>query len=290
MLIRYGQIAYAPEDGAGGAGGADGSATAPWYEGKASPEHVAVWQNKQWDLSDPVKLTSQLTESYRNAERMIGVPSAELLRIPKADDEAGQKAFWQKFGVPAEPAGYGLAEVKFADGTPVDEQFLKSFSEQAATLNVPATAAKGLLQHFMKHLEGSAASEATATATAQAAATAALRANWGANWETNMFVAKQAATALGVTPEIVATLETQIGYDKVMEFFRQVGTRIGEDKYVSTPGAGGNKGVMTREQAVQQKATLIADKDWAARYTRGDKKAFDEMYALNTLIAGGMTG
>lgn len=257
----------------------------PWYEGKVNPEHVGLWQLKQWDISDPAKLADQVTASYREAEKKLGVPSAELLRIPKADDPAGQKAFWQKFGVPTDKSGYGLEGVKFADGTELDAGFRDAFAETAEKLNVPADAAKGLLQHFMKHLEGSEAGETAATQNKLAAQTQALRANWGSNWEANMFIAKQAAQALGVTPEVVATLENAIGYDQVMEFFRNVGVRIGEDRYIAGNGPGGSKGVMTRDAALVQKQQLMNDKDWVKKYTAGDKAAFDQIYALNTLIA-----
>jgi hypothetical protein len=138
----------------------------------------------------------------------------------------------------------------------------------------------------MKHMESEAAAETQTTQTTLAAQRQLLAANWGTNYETNLFIARQAATALGITPEIVQTLENQIGYDKVMEFLRNVGVRIGEDKYISTPGAGGNNKVMTREQAVARVTELKQDKDWVARYLRGDKKEFDEMTALNQMIAG----
>ena len=43
-------------------------------------------------------------------------------------------------------------------------------------------------------------------------------------------IAQQAAKALGATPEQVAALESVVGYDKVMEMFRSIGSKIGEDK------------------------------------------------------------
>ena len=260
--------------------------TEPWYHGKVSPEHVGVWQNKipAADLADPVKVAGHLTELYRNSEKFNGVPTAELVRIPKPEDVDGTKAFWQKFGAPVDAAGYQLEALKRGDGSDLDPVFAKGLAEAASKFNIPAPAAQGLVAEFLKLQDAEAVSAKVATDSALVAETNALRTSWAGNWEANMFVAKQAATALGVPPEVVANLEKQIGYAKTMEFFRNVGTRIGEDKYVQNPQGGASKGIMTREGAMAKVAELKSDKEWVARYLRGDKREYDEMYALNVLI------
>jgi hypothetical protein len=101
-----------------------------------------------------------------------------------------------------------------------------------------------------------------------------------------MFVAKRAATALGVTPEAVAALEGVVGYKAVMELFRNVGSKIGEDKFVQSITPGGAPGVMTKEQAVERKAALMADQVWTKAYLAGDAAKAAEMLALNTMIVG----
>ena len=98
------------------------------------------------------------------------------------------------------------------------------------------------------------------------------------------FVAKQAAAKLGVTPEQVAALEQTVGYAKVMEMFRDIGTKIGEAKFVSSTGPTG--GIMTREQAVAKRAELMGDTNWAKRYLDGGAPEAREMNALLVLIAG----
>ncbi len=103
-----------------------------------------------------------------------------------------------------------------------------------------------------------------------------------------MFVARQAAQALGIDPATVQTLENAIGYDKVMEMFRNVGARIGEDKYVQGGGSNGQGGgAMTQGQAMARKTELMADKGWVSKYLAGDAAAQREMTALNTMIIGG---
>ena len=132
---------------------------------------------------------------------------------------------------------------------------------------------------------GQAAAQAVETEAALIAAKERLAANWGANAEANLFVAKQAAAKLGVTPEAVAALEKVVGYDQVMSLFHNIGTKIGEDKFVQNPNPA-IPGVMSREQAVAQRAELMNDSTFTKRYLDGEAAAFRQMTALNTLIVG----
>ena len=109
--------------------------------------------------------------------------------------------------------------------------------------------------------------------------------SWGPNFETNKFVAAQAARALGVDPATVTALENQVGYAKVMEMFRNIGTKIGEDKFVAGAAPAGN-GAFTREQAMERKAELMRDGAWVAKYLAGDNQAGREMTGLNVMISG----
>jgi hypothetical protein len=259
-------------------------AGAAWYEGKVDPGVLGLWQNKGWDHTDPVKLANQITTAYNEAEKFIGAPSNEIIRMPKPGDEAGTKAMWQRLGAPADAAGYDFSGVKTAAGTDPDASFQDFMRTQAAGLHLPKDTASALASAFVKFTEGQKLAADATTAASLVTAKADLAKNWGQNFEANKFVATQAARALGIDAETVTALENQVGYAKVMEMFRTIGTKIGEDKFVT--GSNSPSGVMTRDQAIARKAELMADKEWTKSYMNGDAAKGREMKGLLTLIVG----
>src|SRR5258708_36738726 len=83
-------------DGAasGGAAGGDAAAAAaaaaaatvgakPWHDG-IEAETLGFWQNKGYDLTSPLKLATELTKQYPQAETHIGAPTGRLHRRPRA--------------------------------------------------------------------------------------------------------------------------------------------------------------------------------------------------------------
>lgn len=259
-------------------------APAAWYDGKVDQETLGHWKNKGWDVNDPVKVATEATKAHREAERFIGAPADQILRMPKdAADEAGWNAVWGRLGKPAEAKDYDLSTVKRADGKELDAALADSIRNAAFAANLPKEAATRMAADFVKHLDGVAAASAADHEAKIVEAQAALKKNWGPNFDANMFIAKQAAQKLGVQPAEVDALEKVVGYDRVMEMFRSLGTKMGEDKFVANPGGGDNK-VMSRDQAVARKAELMNDAAWTKRYMEGGTAENREMLALNTLI------
>lgn len=259
---------------------------APWYQGVAGfdAEMVGHLTNRGWDKKTAPEAAYEALKSWREAEKFVGAPANELLRVPKdASDEAGWNNVWSRLGKPKEAKEYDFSAIKFADGTPLDDAFAETMRNTAFKLHLPKDAAVEITREFAKVLDSAETSE---KAEAQAKLTeekTALAKNWGQNFEANKFVAGRAAAALGVDPATVAALEGVVGYSKIMEMFRAIGARIGEDKFVTNTGAQSG-GVMTRDQAVARKAELMADKAWVKSYLEKDAAKLREMTALNTII------
>lgn len=267
------------------AAAAQNTPTAPWFNG-ADPELVGHIQNKGWHEKPANEVALEAIKAHREAEKHIGVPADQIIRAPKdASDEAGWKALYARLGKPDSPDGYDLSAVKFSDGTDLSEDFSAFARKTAHELNLPKDAGARLASELAKFIDG-ADTGAKAEAEAKLAAERAeLDKEWGTNKEANLFIAKQAAAKLGVSPEAVAALEQAVGYSQVMRMFQKIGTAIGEDKFISQDGSN-NKGILTREQAVARKAELQNDTDWAKRYLNGDTAAAREMTALNVIITG----
>lgn len=266
----------------GGSGG--GQTPAAWHAG-VDAETLGHWQTKGWDLSSPLKVATEATKAYKEAERYVGAPPSEIIRMPKAGDEAGAKAMWQRLGAPPDAAGYDFSTVKKADGSALDAAFDTHLRGEFSRLNVPKDTAAAIAQSVVKFQEQTSSAAQQEVLAKQQAQQQELAKNWGANMEANRFVAKQAALALKVTAEDLDAMEARLGGPRVMELFRQIGERIGEGKFVSNMAPGGS-GVMTREQAVAKRADLMKDSGWVKRYTDGGTAENRELQGLLTMIHG----
>jgi len=278
--------AAAPDAAAAAAAAA--AAPAAWLTG-ADAEIVGHIQNKGWDKLTPDAAAREIAKAHREAERHIGVPADQILRVPKdASDEAGWNAVFSRLGKPAAATDYDLSAVKFGDGTDLSDDFRDFAQKTAHALNLPKDQGTRLAAEIAKFIDGASSADAANAEAALATEKAELAKDWGNNHEANLFIAKQAAAKLGVTPEAVAALEKQIGYAGVMKMFQKIGTSIGEDKFINSGDP--QKGIMTREQAVARKAELMNDDSFRTRYLNGDTAANREMTSLLVLITGDSGG
>lgn len=263
--------------------------TKPWYDGVPGfdQEMLGHLQNRSWDKKPAPEVAVEAIKAWKSAERLVGVPADQVLRVPKdAKDEAGWSAVWSRLGKPKEPTEYDFSAIKFSDGTPLDDAFSEAARGWAFKFNLSKDAAAGITQEFAKYLDTADTTEKTERDAKLVEQKAALKKNWGANEAANMFVAQRAATALGVEPETVAALESVVGYDKIMEMFRQIGSKIGEDQFIRSDAPGSKGGPMTREQAIAKRTDLMSDPVWVKAYQDGDKAKLREMMAINSIITG----
>ncbi len=271
---------------AAAASAAAAGAAKPWFDG-FDAEAIGHLQNQGWDKKTAPEAAREAVKAWKAAEKLVGAPANQIVRLPKdAADEAGINALWAKLGRPADAKGYEFTDIKFSDGTALEEGFTNVIREAAFKLHVPKEMASGLTREFAKYLDSAETAEKADKAAKLLEEKAALKKNWGPNEAANLFVAQRAAAALGIAPETVSALEGVLGYDKIMEMFRAIGSKIGEDKFIVGTQTGGAGGVMTREQAVARKAELMVDKAWTKSYLDGDAVKKREMTALNTIIVG----
>ena len=259
----------------------------PWYQGVEGidTETIGHLQTRGWDKLGAPQAAAAAFKAFKEAEKHIGIPADQILRLPKdMTDAEGMKPVWQRLGAPADAKDYDFSTVKRADGSEIDAASVDFFRKTVADLHLPKDAATRLVSEFIKNQDASAAAQTTEKTAALILEKKALADNWGANAEGNKFIAGQAVKALGVTPEQVAVLENSIGYKGVMEMFLNIGTKIGEDKFVR--GNTNNTNVLSKEQAVAQLATYKNDEAWVARYLKGDVEAGKQMSALNQIING----
>lgn len=273
-------------DANAGGGAGDGTPAPHWMDG-FDAETKGYIQLRGLDKKTVNEAFFEASKSHREAEKFVGAPASDLLRLPKDPNSLEWAAVHQRLGKPKDATEYDFASVKRAGDKPLDAALTETIRAAAFDGNLSKDGAVRLAQSIAKHLDSSDASTLAERTAKIDAERADLTKNWGVNHAANMVVAKAAAAALGVPPEAVAAFERMdgVGYAKVMEMFRTIGTKIGEDRYVNAGGGGGGN-VMTRDQAFAEKKALMADNAWVTRYLNGGSEEKKKMTALESIIVG----
>lgn len=267
-----------------GNGNSTAPANASWFStlDADAQSHIT---NRGWDKLDVNAAAAAAIKAHREAEKLLGVPQDQLLRFPKdINDKDSYARIYERLGVPKDMKDYAFDGVKFKDGTELDASFVDSVRSIATKYHMNKDDAKGLAADLVGIIEAGEASDAADYEGKLAAEKDALSKNWGNNFNANMIVAKNAAAKLGLTAEEVSALEKTTSYSRVMEMFRNIGSRLGEDKFIRENGGGNNP--MTKEQAQHTLDMRKNDSIWLKKFSEGDSEARREFDNLTALIAG----
>jgi len=268
------------------AAAAAAAAAKPWYDG-LPPEDVGYITNRGLDKLDAKAAFVNAMKAHQEAEKGIGIPTDRRLIMPKdTNDVDNWKNLNAKLGVPADAKDYDFANIKFTNGDPVEDKFLAAIRPVLQQAHVSKDAAPAVVKAVVSYLEQAETGDVAEKAAALATEKTALSINWGPNVQANLVIAQNTAAKLGIDPAAVNALENQVGYAKVMEMFRKVGTMIGEDTFVKT-GSPGNQQLMTAEGAEAALAEKQNDTDFVKRLNAGDATALREFNNITQMVAAG---
>src|SRR6266446_3807939 len=249
-----------------------------WFAG-LDPEIRGHLETKGWDKLPPDQAAAQAVQSYRELEKMRGVPGDLIARLPKdQNDKEAWDALNERLGVPKDKAAYDLTAVK-------DELLATRLRDVAAAGGLRPDQAQRLASALAEHATDTAARTASEVATKTEAAKARLVANWGPNYDTNLFNAQRGFERLGFSPETIAALEASTGYDVVMEDMRKLAVASGEARYIE-----GTKDLanapMSADAAQAQKDHLLggSDRAWLDRFAKGGSEEVEQLRKLNETI------
>jgi hypothetical protein len=244
-------------------------ATNDWTSG-LSPDIASYVQNKGW------KAPTDLLTSYQQLEKHMGTPAEKLLRLPDFDkaEKAEMDGFYTKLGRPADHSQY---ELPVPEGAPKDMvDWAKPVFHEAG---LTKSQAKLVTEKWNEHVAGLTAKQKESYAQNVAKENDALKQEWGQAYEQELGKAKNAAKALGIKPEQIDALEGSLGFANLMKMMSNIGSRIGEDKFVSGDSNSGS-GMLTPVGAQTRIKQLQGDKDWTAKYLGGNIQARAEMERL----------
>lgn len=250
---------------------AEGDTPTSWWAG-LDADHQALVTARGLEKLTPDVAAQTVVKSYRELQKLHGgIASGEYIKPPGPnDDDAARKAFYQKLGAPADATGYKFDDLKFSDGSSLEQSFQDQVREAAAAANMPAHMLNAFVAKMIPHMEASEQNENLAQQAAIQTARQTLDTEWGANTMNNKFIASRAMDALRLTPEAVSAMEglPGVGYVGLMKMFKQLGDAMGEGRFVPS-GGGGGAGSLTPEGAREKLAALGNDKGWVKRWQDG---------------------
>ncbi len=143
--------------------------TPAWHAG-IDPEVTTLWTNKKWDATDPAKLAVAVTQSYAQAEKIIGAHPDSIIRLPAnpLTDTTAMQAIWRRLGAPNEAKEYDFPALKDKDGKVTDASLDGVLRENFLKLNVPKSTATEIAATMVKINNDKAIAAATEKAAALA--------------------------------------------------------------------------------------------------------------------------
>jgi hypothetical protein len=211
---------------------------------------VAYVTNKGW------KAPADVYKSYRGVETLIGKDPSTLLTIPRADDPVGQRVAFAKLGMPESADKY---EIVAPEGAPdTYKAWVKDTFHKAG---LTAAQAKALSTANTEYVKTQSAEGEKAYNLSVQTDKATLLSEWRGGYERQMNAAQTAVKALGFTGEMIDALEQTQGYAATMRFFAALGSKLGEDSFVSgaDKSGGGFGATMTPAEAGVEWEKIKAD-------------------------------
>lgn len=236
----------------GAQGQPSGQPSGPWTG--LGPEDMALVQDRHWNG------VGEVLRSYRNLEKLRGVPDSELLRIPRADDAAGWDAFHGRLR-PEGPDKYDLGEHAPKEGQ-------ADLRPLAHKFGLTQRQAAGLAAELAQITAGHTEQQVAERGQRAEADVAALRQSWGPEYDANIAAGQRAKQALGWDDATLDKLEDALGLRGTLELAARIGRGLKEDGFAGPQGpqAGGSMPFgLTREVAASQLKALEGNADWIKR-------------------------
>ncbi len=252
---------------------ASAPATTDWTTG-FNEEMKGYVQTK--GFKDP----AAVLESYRNFEKLHGVPAERLLKLPENMDSPEARQIWEKIGRPKDSKDY-IIDVPKDAAEPGDIEWLRAVAD---TGNYTQKQLDTLVKAIATRQEAEFKATDLKSAQEFQVQEGNLKREWGAAFEQNVNLAKSGANALGLSKADVDQLESVKGFEATMRLLHKLGTATGEHTFVSGNSVP-SQGVLAPAQAKAKISELIRDVNFQARYKSGDADARRQWDLLNQQAA-----
>lgn len=231
------------------------------------------------------KEPKDVVESYRNFEKLQGVPKDRLLALPENMDTGDMAPIWDKLGKPKEAKEYNLEVPK----ENADQEFIEWAKNTFHKSNMTRQQAESFMKDYNQYVAQRVKQVADQNEMESKNQQETLKKEWGAAYDQNLNIANQAALKFGMTKEDVASLGAVMGPKKAMQFLHNIGQGLGEMPFHSS-GDGSTTGIPTPDQARSEINQLINDTDFRRRLSAKETEAINKWNRLHQFAnPGSMT-
>lgn len=257
----------------------------PWYDG-LSDELKGHAQNRGLHAKPADEAARQLLQDHREAQQKLGLPPERVIRLPADAADPAWNDVYQRLGAPKSPDDYKFEGIKFKDGTELPADFTSSIRATAAELHLPVDAAQKLAQRLVAFVDADEERTKTATAAEIGAAQVALRQSWGRDYDLNMFKTTKVIEALGWDAATIDALQNAAGTGKFLNGLLAMANRMGEAELLRGGSGPAQNTALTREQALERKATMLADQSKRKLTEAEQTTMLAELMNLDRIIVG----
>lgn len=254
------------------------SATEPSWLESLDEEDRALAQSRAWD--SPKKALT----SYRELERLKGVPPDRLVTLPSEDDDPeAWNNVYRKLGAPEKPDEYDIAvDIQ-------DENRLNQFREVAHKIGLTKKQAAALAEFDAQFMSSLSEQRMQQTQEQIQKEEEALKREWGDGYDRNLQAARKAAQTYGFTEEEIDKLQSISSYSSVLKRFYEIGRTIGKEDTFETSGSSRsmNFNAVSPAEARQRKMDLLNDPNFRKQYLSGNPDAVERISFLEEKISGG---
>lgn len=233
-----------------------------WDAVQLSPETKQLVADRKWENIDTA------LNSYRNLEKLTGVPADQIIKLPKDNDPKAWDAVYNRLGRPETADKYTI---------PVPEGDKGEFAGVAKTwfheAGVSQSAATKLAERWNGYMAEQAKQMEAVQTEKNQASVADLKQTWGAEYDKKAQVVDRAADSFGMNQDQLSALKQVLGPKGAMEFLYNIGSKVAtEERQPVGMSQTGATAEMTPEQAQAKIAELRHDKDFSALFTSQDVK------------------
>ena len=221
------------------------------------------------------KDTAAVVESYRNFEKLHGVPQDRILKLPENLDTPEGRAIFERLGAPKDAKDYSINLPK--EGA--DEALANGLREVAHKTGMTQRQVENIVNWWNGLNETRTKQSAEEIQAKLNDAQNNLKKEWGAAFDQNRQIADQGAIKLGMSEAEVQALGNVLGPDKAMQLLYRMGRSTGEAPFISGQNAGGN--IMSPDAAKGEIARLRSDPGFGKRLMSGDADAKQQWNRLN---------
>jgi hypothetical protein len=222
-----------------------GGNNAPWY-GSFKQDAPADFQ--QWVTNKNYADPQAALYAHWNAEKLVGAPADQIIRLPKPDDAAAWEGVWNRLGRPAKPEEYELPLPAGDQG-----EFAKTAAGWFHKAGVPKSAAQAVAKAWNDHMEGYVRQQAEQARAKADGELNALKTEWGNDFDKNAEIGRRGLAEYGKKAGLddndLKNIEDALGTGKMLKMFHTLGLTLGEHGFVN--GEPTNIGV-SPQQARQQ--------------------------------------